>query len=275
MLLMMPWLTVGGVEKFSCDLVEQLLERDHQVTLCTTLASDDPWLPRFTRLTPDIFSLPAFLRPPDFPRFLLYLIDSRRIDVILVSNTYLGYQLLPFLRSRRPDVTFVDYVHMEAEHWRKGGFGRVSVAYQELLDLTVVSTDHLRRWMVEHSGEVDRIEVCHTNVDTGLWDPARSLWMTFGVGWVSRMALLWCSTRRGSALRSDPGSSRMCPATRANGKARVRLRGGRRWRGSSRAPEACQGVRTRGAGEIRRNGDSRADAGAPGSRRHFLPALEV
>ena len=172
-LMMLPWLDVGGVEKFSLDLVGQLLERNHQVSICTTLEGDHPWFSRFARLTTDIFHLPAFLRPADVPRFVLYLIESRGIDVVLVSNSYLAYQLLPFLRSRRPDVAFVDYVHMEAEHWRNGGVARASVAYQELLDLTIVSTEHLRRWMVSRGGVEDRIEVCHTNVETELWNPAR------------------------------------------------------------------------------------------------------
>lgn len=172
-LLMLSWLDVGGVEKFSLDLVGQLLDRRHQVSICTTVEGDHPWFPLFARLTPDVFHLPAFLRPADFPRFVLYLIESRGIDVVLVSNSYLAYQLLPFLRSRCPDVAFVDYVHMEVEHWRNGGFARASVAYQELLDLTIVSAEHLRRWMVDRGGAADRIEVCHTNVETELWNPAR------------------------------------------------------------------------------------------------------
>jgi glycosyltransferase involved in cell wall biosynthesis len=171
-LLAQPWLDVSGVEKFGCDLIGQLLQRHHQVSVCTTRAGGR-WVSRFAELTPDIFSLPVFLRPTDFPRFLLYLIESRGIDVVLISNNYLAYQLLPFLRSRRPDVAFVDYVHMEAEHWRNGGVGRVSVAHQELLDLTIVSSEHLHRWMVRRGGAADRIEVCHINVDTSLWNPAR------------------------------------------------------------------------------------------------------
>lgn len=172
-LLILPRLDVSGVEKFGCDLISQLRERHHQVSVCTTLGGDARWRSRFVELTPDIFSLPAFLRPPDVPRFLLYLIESRGIDIVLISNNYLAYQLLPFLRSRLPDVAFVDYVHMEAEHWRNGGVGRVSVASQELLDLTIVSTEHLRRWMIRHGGAADRIDVCHTNVDTSLWSPGR------------------------------------------------------------------------------------------------------
>jgi glycosyltransferase involved in cell wall biosynthesis len=172
-LLMLSWLEMGGVEKFSLDLIGQLSKRGHQVSICTTLENDQPWFVQFARLTPDIFDLPAFLRPADFPRFLLYLIESRGIDVVLMSNSYLADQLLPFLRSRCPHVAFIDYVHMEVEHWRNGGFARVAVAHQELLDLIVVTSEHLRRSMVQRGGAADRIEVCHANVDVELWNPAR------------------------------------------------------------------------------------------------------
>jgi glycosyltransferase involved in cell wall biosynthesis len=171
-LLALPWLDVSGVERFACDLIGRLQARQHQVSVCATLSGEGRWRGHFTDLTGDVFGLPGFLRPADVPRFLVYLIESRGIDVVLTSNSYLTYQLLPFLRSRCPRVALVDYVHMEAEHWRNGGVGRVSVAHQELLDLTVVSTEHLRRWMIGRGARAERIEVCHTNVDTGTWNPA-------------------------------------------------------------------------------------------------------
>ena len=174
-LLLVPQLIVGGADKFTIDLVAQLAARGSEVTLCTTLESDNPWLPQVTRVTPDVFSLAAFLRLPDYPRFLLYLIDSRRIDVVIVSHSYLGYQLLPFLRAHRPEVACVDYSHIEAPHWNNGGYPRAAVGCQELLDLTLVSTRHLEEWMVARGAQASRIEVVHTNVDTEVWKPSPGL----------------------------------------------------------------------------------------------------
>ena len=170
-LLIFPRFIVGGADKFAIDAIEQLVARGHEVTVGTTLEDDNPWLPRVTRLTPDVFRLATFLRLPDYPRFLLYLIDSRAIDVVIVSHCYLGYQLLPFLRAHRPGVACVDYSHIEAEHWNNGGYPRAAVACQELTDLTLVSTRHLRDWMVGRGARAERIEVVHTNIDTDLWQP--------------------------------------------------------------------------------------------------------
>ena len=173
LLFLVPRLAMGGADKFNLDLVEQLSRRDYEITLCTTMEGDHPWLPRFARFTPDIFILDHFLRLADYPRFLRYLIESRQIDVVLVSNSPLGYQLLPYLRSRCPGVTFVDYNHIEEESWKNGGHPRSGVGYQELLDLNVVSTHHLKEWMVARGADGSRIEVCHTNIDPEEWDPAQ------------------------------------------------------------------------------------------------------
>ncbi|MBA3765795.1 MAG: glycosyltransferase [Acidobacteria bacterium] len=171
LLLVAPWMTFGGADKFNLDLLRQLTERGWEITIATTLKSDDWWLPLFARCTPDIFSLHHFLRLIDYPRFLRYLIHSRQVDVVLISHSELGYLLLPYLRAHFPDVTFVDFCHIEEEHWNNGGYPRWAVEYQELLDLNVVSSEHLKGWMVKRGADPQRIKVCYTNIDTEEWHP--------------------------------------------------------------------------------------------------------
>lgn len=170
-LLIFPRFVVGGADKFTIDLVARLTARGNEVTVCTTLGDDNPWLPRVAHATPDVFPLPTFLRRPDYPRFLLYLIDSRQIDVVLISHSDLGYQLVPFLRAHRPEVACVDYSHIEAPDWNNGGYPRAAVGCHELLDLSLVSTRHLKDWMVKRGAQEARIQVVHTNIDTDAWKP--------------------------------------------------------------------------------------------------------
>jgi glycosyltransferase involved in cell wall biosynthesis len=170
-LFLLPWMAMGGADKFNLDAIGQLKERGIECTIATTLAANYPWYRQFAQLTPDIFILPNFLQQSDYPRFLHYLIESRGIDWVLVSNSELGYKLLPYLRSRCPAVTFVDYSHMEEENWNSGGHPRSGVGYQELLDMNIVASDHLKQWMVDKGANVDRIEVCTTNVDTAQFAP--------------------------------------------------------------------------------------------------------
>jgi glycosyltransferase involved in cell wall biosynthesis len=161
LLLIVPWFAMGGSDKFNLDLVEMLTGRGWEVTIAAT-QNDPAWLSHFTRWTPDVFSLPAFLRSVDYPRFLLYLLRSRQIDVVMVAHAELGYHLLPFLRSQAPDVTFVDYLHIVEESWHAGGYPRLSIQYRNLLDLSIVSSRHLERWMRTEGAEPDRVYVCYT-----------------------------------------------------------------------------------------------------------------
>lgn len=177
LLMLVPWLTFGGADKFNLDVLEQLTRRGWEVTIAATLKADYSWLPLFARSTPDIFVLPHFLRLVDYPRFLRYLIRSRQVDVVLVSHSELGYLLLPYLRARCPEVSFVDLCHIEEEHWKNGGYPRMAIEYQELLDLNLVVSEHLKGWMVKRGAEPQRIQVCHINIDAETWrpDPERSV----------------------------------------------------------------------------------------------------
>jgi glycosyltransferase involved in cell wall biosynthesis len=174
-LLILPWMAMGGADKFNLDLMDQLAEQGYEISVATTLPDNYQWYRAFAARTPDLFILPNFLRPVDYPRFLGYLCQSRNIDVVLVSNSELGYRFLPYLRARHPDIAFVDYCHIEEEYWNNGGHPRTAVAYQEVLDLNVVSSRHLKKWMTGRGGDPARIEVCHTNVDTDLLRPDENL----------------------------------------------------------------------------------------------------
>ncbi|MBI3245236.1 MAG: glycosyltransferase [Deltaproteobacteria bacterium] len=171
LLMIVPWLTLGGADKFNLDLLGQLTRRGWEVSIATTLEGDHSWLPAFARLTPDIFVLHRFLRLVDYPRFLRYLIQSRQIDVVLISHSELGYLLLPYLRAHCPQVTFVDLCHIEEEHWKNGGHPRLACEYQSLLDGNVVVSEHLKRWMGDRGADLQRIRSCYINVDPEQWRP--------------------------------------------------------------------------------------------------------
>ena len=175
LLLILPWLAMGGADKFNLDLLQQLVCLGWEVTIVTTLSGDHSWLPLFTAYTPDIFVLPHFLRAVDYPRFLRYLIESRQIDCVLISQSELGYLLLPDLRAHFPHVTFLDLCHIEDEQWREGGYPRAAVDYQELLDANVVVSEHLKQWMGKRGGDLQRIHTCYINVDSTRWRPDAAL----------------------------------------------------------------------------------------------------
>lgn len=171
LLLIVPWLEMGGADKFNLDLLRQLRQRGWQVLIATTLPSTHPWLARFARYSQDIFLFDQQRRMADYPAFLRELIQTRGVDVVLIANSELGYLLLPYLRAECSDVTFADFCHMEEHAWKRGGYPRMSVEHQDLLDLQFVSSDYLRGWMVDRGADPERIRVCYTNIDPAEWRP--------------------------------------------------------------------------------------------------------
>lgn len=172
-LLLAPWLEMGGADKFNLDLIETLSRQGYECTVATTARSRDPWHHRFTSLTPDVFCLHDFLRPVDYPRFLDYLIESRQIETVLVSNSEFAYQLAPYLRARHPNVVLLDYNHSEEEEWRDGGYPAYAVESGRVFDLNLTCTEHLKRWMVARGADAERVDVVYCDVDTDVWRPDR------------------------------------------------------------------------------------------------------
>ena len=165
-LLLIPWMALGGADRFNLNFLQDWVKRGYEVTVVATLDCNYVWYREYARLTPDLFILPYFLPPDQHPRFLDYLISSRRYDAVLVTNSEWGYQLLPYLRSRHPEVPFVDYTHIEEEYWNSGGYPRQGVGYQEALDLNLVTSHHLKEWMVARGADGEQVDVVYINVDT-------------------------------------------------------------------------------------------------------------
>ena len=166
LLFLLPWFAVGGADKVNIDVLRLLTQHhDWEVTICATLDSELDWMPKFSECTQDLFVLPHFLRIADRPRFVAYLIESRQYDACLIACSQFAYQIVPYLRSRFKDLPILDLLHLE-ELWGKGGYPPISIERRGCLDLTITISEHLRRWMIHHGGDADRIEVCYANADS-------------------------------------------------------------------------------------------------------------
>jgi len=168
-LLVLPWLRMGGADKWNLDAVKQFRKNGWDVSIVTTLRGEQSWLSEFARHTPDIFVMDRFVRDPDAPLFLRYMIESRKPDVVMISNSWHAYHFMPYLRAMCPEPVYVDYHHMEEEWWHNGGHPRRGAGTQDQLDLNIVSSEHLKNWMVSRGACADRIEVAYTNADPELW----------------------------------------------------------------------------------------------------------
>jgi GT2 family glycosyltransferase len=89
-------------------LVAELVAAGYELSVTATSGADDALLPAFTRLTPDVFLLPSFLPAADGPRFLRYLVISRRAQIVLTAGSASGALLAPALRAVQPGQIALD-----------------------------------------------------------------------------------------------------------------------------------------------------------------------
>ncbi|HQV69641.1 MAG TPA: glycosyltransferase family 4 protein [Thermoflexales bacterium] len=168
--LIAPWLENGGADKFNLDALEQLAQRGWQCAVITTAPSHNPSRQRFAALA-QVMTLPDAAKPARLAEAMREAITQFAPDALMISHSEFAYRLLPWLRFCFPTLPILDFCHVEEEHWQNGGYPRLSIEAQKHLDLTLVSSAHLQKWMVERGGNAGRIRVCHTCVDTQKWQP--------------------------------------------------------------------------------------------------------
>lgn len=170
-----PWMAIGGGDTANLAIVKELSQRGYRVSIVCTLLNlhSDSMAsrPLFMQYTHDVFSLPGMIRLADAPRFLSYLIESRGVELVLLSNSQLGYGLLPWLTSKYPDLRFVDYVHNEEPEWKNGGYASFSTVHQASLDYTFTSSDTARQFMIKNGRMESSIEVGYLGIDLESMQP--------------------------------------------------------------------------------------------------------
>jgi len=169
-----PWLYVGGADVGALHMIQLFAEKGYRVTVVCTLYRNPAGIelrPQVLQYTHDVHILPSFLRAPDIPRYLKYLVETRGIEEVVFSNSQLVYEMLPALTEQMPHVKFIDvsfllsfipnmtctnelpldqYLHNEAyDGWKSGGYPTFSVITQRYLSRTITCSSYLRDWLLE------------------------------------------------------------------------------------------------------------------------------
>lgn len=170
LLFIFPWFKVGGADKFNLDLISRLNKDKFNITILTTETSEYIWRQKFEKYA-EVFDLTSFLNRQDWPAFMHYIIKSRNIDLVMQSNSYFGFYVIPWLKSEFPEVIFTDYLHSENWHWRNGEYPRDSVAIDGFLDKTYTCTQKLKNSMKFNMNRtIDNVKTVYIGVDEEEFD---------------------------------------------------------------------------------------------------------
>lgn len=166
-LIIIPWIVMGGADKFVVDVVAGLKKKGYEISIFTTISSNNDWQYRLAEYTDEIYNLPDFLDSQHYLAYAEYYIKSRQINVLMATNSSIGYYMLPYLRLRFPELVIFDYVHMEEWYWRAGGHARTSGALGDVCERTYVCNSATRDVMIEcFRRNPDSVKTLYIGVDT-------------------------------------------------------------------------------------------------------------
>jgi len=165
-LIMLPWLEVGGVEQVFYNLISQLDRSQFAVYIITTLEGDNHWEKKFIPIVDGVFHLPHFVKDyQEAGQFVLDFIDNKGIRVVHISNSKLGYYLAPQVKKAYPELKVIDLLHMD-EPDQPWDYFKVSNLVKEYLDTRVVITGYFKDLLVSKYGEKpSRIAVIPNGID--------------------------------------------------------------------------------------------------------------
>lgn len=170
-LMILPWMITGGADRFVLDLVSNLDKDKFEITILTTEPNKNVLRQQFEE-NATVYDLTSFLSQKYWISFINYIIEKNNINLIFNTNSKFGYGILPYLKSKNPNISIIDYIHMEEWYNRNGGYSRYSSMMTSVIDKTLTCNENSKKILKEHfERNSDEIETVYIGVDEEKFNP--------------------------------------------------------------------------------------------------------
>ena len=173
LLFIIPWMITGGADLFNLNLVKGLDKDKFNITIITTEPNKNVLRQEFEKYA-KVYDLTSFLDQKYWLAFINYIIKKENINLILNSNSKMGYAMLPAIKGKYANIPIIDYVHMEEWYNRNGGYSRYSAMYESVIDKTLVCNENSRKILINHFGKnEDEVQTVYIGVDESKFNPEK------------------------------------------------------------------------------------------------------
>lgn len=171
-LMIIPWMVMGGADKFNIDLINGLDKDKFEVTVISTEPNLNVWRQEYQFNTKAIYDLTTFLDRRYWIAFINYIIEKNNINIVFNTNSVFGYSVLPYIKAKHSEIPIIDYIHMEEWYNRNGGFSRDCAAVSSVIDKTLVCNENSRKILINHFGKDEHeVETVYIGVDEKKFNP--------------------------------------------------------------------------------------------------------
>lgn len=171
-LFIFPWMTVGGADLFNLDVIKRLDKEKYDSIVLTTLPSENPLRQNFEEYASQVYDMSTFLERQDYINFTDYIIKSRKVDIVIVSNSVYGYYMIPYLKAKYPQIPFIDYIHSIDLSDQREGFGRCSMDMSRYLAGTYCCNDYTKNQLIKKYRKTN-VETLYIGTDDKRYDPSK------------------------------------------------------------------------------------------------------
>lgn len=169
-LMMFPWMVVGGADKFNLDLIKGLDKEKYNITVLLTEPNKNILRQEFEKYC-TVYDLTTFIDKKYWLSFINYIIEKNNINLIFNTNSKFGYSVLPYLKAKY-NLPIIDYIHMEEWYYRNGGFARYSANINSVIDKTLTCNENTKRVLNQYfKVQEDKVETVYIGVDEKKYDP--------------------------------------------------------------------------------------------------------
>jgi glycosyltransferase involved in cell wall biosynthesis len=170
-----PYMVAGGSESVVSNIVKGIDGKEYSFHLVTTEPARHVWRERFEPYFQNVVVCSKWVAHEETcHRYFCELVRRLHVDIVMISNSRVGYKYVPKLRARFPQVKMVDILHSEE------GWGTQS----EFIDLApyferrICISHHLKEVMIERYKVAgiaemyfDRLRAIHNGIDLAEYNP--------------------------------------------------------------------------------------------------------
>lgn len=168
LLVILPWMTVGGADKILLDICRGL-SREYEIHFITAeTGQSNEWHNKFSDISHHIHHISEkFQLRRNRTLYIQRYCELNKIQTVLISNCLTGYEALPSIRATCPDVRVLDILHGQGGVLEGGGYPKLMQPFEKLIDKHITVTKYLKEYLKKEFGnDYKKIEVIHNGVDT-------------------------------------------------------------------------------------------------------------
>ncbi len=181
-LFLIHWYELGGVESFALDTLRWANELGMYTIIIATIPCWHTDVSLFEKIANELYYVDerGSINHQSFEQFLFVKINQKKVNIIHIHHSLMGYEALPKIKEKHPNIKIVDTLHIvEYKAWHThllllkknetsyvercgfgnfpGGFPSIAISFNRYIDQTHVISQTLAKFLIHEGIKKEKI----------------------------------------------------------------------------------------------------------------------